>query len=355
MSGWLTRSAFPAGRRATGLLQVSPEGGMVASLGDGEAAAELAAETLRAAGVTASDRVVVALNDDGEAAGALLARAAARVAEAAASTGPRGRVRLHAALEAVGATTLVITPTGAMDLLARLHLEFLLDPLDLELDRILLVGEIASPGTAAQLAAEFGAQVRELYADPCFGVPVAWRGDGAFTPVRDGLLALAPLGKDARLDAPYPAGLAEIVVTPAWHPDLGGTVLRTGHVVRLDGGEDAIPAVAHTVGDHVLVRGRWLSVPAVGAALARIDGVSRWDLRVTRAGTLDAAALHVTFARDTLVRNPMWKGRITEALRALTPVAVEVAVEPDVVGERRPGTVTDARGHHLGRDRAALG
>ncbi|WP_026412021.1 hypothetical protein [Actinomadura oligospora] len=349
MSRWLTRHGFPSGTGARGPLAVSSEGDLVVPLPDD--AVEIAAETLRAAGVGPSDRVVVALNDDGEPSGSLIARAAASVAQATASVGARGRMRLHSALEAVGATTLIITPTGAMDLLARLHLEFLLDPLDLELERVLVVGEIPSANAAAQLAAEFEAEVRELYADPFLGVPVAWKrpSDAVLTVVRDGLLGLAPVEKDVLLEAPFDAGVAELVVFA------GDEVRRTGHAVRLSGGEDGVPAPTHTLGEHVLVRGRWISVPKLEAALAKIDGVAHWDLRIAREGTLDAAALHVWFNRDTLVRNPMWKGRIAQALYALTPVSIEVVVADEVVEARRPGTVTDTRGHHLGRDRSALG
>jgi len=358
VTSWITRATFPAGRKATGLLNVSAEGDLVAPLAaaDRTAALDLAARTLRAAGLGENDRVVVALNNDGEAAGALIAEAAAQVAQAAASVGARGRMRLHTALEKVRATTLITTPTGAMDFLARLHLEFLLDPLDLELKHIFLVGEIPSANTSAQLASEFEASVRELYADPFLGVPIAQRApsEPVLTPVQDGLLALAPLDKDATLDAPYGEGLAELVVTPTWHSTLGDATLRTGQAVRLDGGEDGVPAPAHTAGEHVLIRGRWVSIPRVAAALTKIDGVSSWDLRVSRDGTLDAAALHVTFNRDTLVKNPMWKSRIAQALYALTPVSIEVVIEPEVSEERRPGTVTDARGHHLGRERSQL-
>ena len=356
---WLTRTSFPAASAARGLLLLPPEGGPAVpmSAGDREAALGLASATLAAAGVGENDRVVVALGNDGDLTGALLAEAASGVAQAAASVGPRGRLRLHNAIETVGATALVTTPTGAMDFLARLHLEFLLDPLDLELRRILLVGEIPSPGTCRQLADEFEASVRELYADPFTGTPIAQRDPDAhqvLTPVRDGLLGLAPPDKDVLLDAPYDEGLAELVVTPAWHSALGDATLRTGHAVRLEGGEEGVPAPSHTVGEHVLVRGRWLPVPRLAAALARIDGISRWDLRISREGTLDAAALHVAFTRSTLVENPMWRSRIAQALYALTPVSIDVVIEEEVTEERRPGTVTDLRGHHLGPDRSRL-
>jgi hypothetical protein len=353
---WITRGSFPAGRAAQGLLLISPDGDVVAPLAPADLAAaqELAAATLTAAGLGADDRVVVALNNDGELSGALIAQAAASIAQAAASVGPRGRLRLNTALEKVRATTLVTTPSGAMDFLARLHLEFLLDPLDLELKHIFLIGEVASANVYGQLAAEFEASVVELFADPFLGVPIAHRkaAEKILTPVRDGLLGLAPLDKDTA-DGPQ-QGLAEVIVTPVWHSTLGGATLRTGQVVRLAGGEQGVPAPAHTVGEHVLIRGRWVSIPKVAAALTRIDGVSHWDLRISREGTLDAAALHVTFKRDTLVKNPMWKSRISQSLVAVTPVTIEVVVEPGVSEVTRPGSVTDLRGQHLGTVRSAI-
>jgi phenylacetate-CoA ligase len=368
-AGWLTREQFAAGagiadpRKARGLLLVSPDAGTVVPLADRAQAADVAAAALKLAGVGADDRLVIALNSDGEPTGALLAEVSAGLAAAAASTGPRGRLRLHAALVATAATALVITPTGAMDFLARLHLEFLLDPLDLGLDRIVLTGEIASQGTAAQLAAEFGAQVSWLYADPLTGLPVAagepGTGGRLLRPARDGLLALAPLGKDELLAAPYPAGLAEIILAPPWlAPDTGPALLRTGHVARV-AGDDAtppglVPAPAHTVGGHICVRGRWIPVAKIASALTRIDGISGWELVVSRKGTLDSASLRVTFRRETLIHNPMWTSRIEQALAAITPVGIDVVIDEHASDETRPPAVTDLRGHHLGLDRAEL-
>jgi phenylacetate-CoA ligase len=353
---WITRDTFPGAGAARGLLLVSPEADVIAPLNDSDrnAAIEIAGAALTAAGVGGGDRVVVALNNDGELTGALIARAAAETAAAAAAIGPRGRMRLHHALETLRATTLITTPTGATDFLARLHLEFLIDPLDLELRRILLTGEIPSPGSHAQLAAEFEAEVLELYTDPFFGMPVAHRATAAasLTPVRAGLVEVAALDKDLILGPPYPDGPAELVVTPTWHASLGGATLRTGHVVQAAG--DGIPSPVHTVGEHVLIRGRWVSIPKVAGALAGIDGISHWDLRISRAGTLDAAAVHVTFNRDTLVANPMWRSRIVQALAAITPVAIDVVVEEETSTTSRPGSVTDLRGHHIGRDRTKV-
>ncbi|MDX6743399.1 hypothetical protein [Actinocorallia sp. A-T 12471] len=344
---WLTRESLPAGASARGLLLVSPDADAVVPLSpaDRAAALELTAQTLAAAGLRASDRVVVALNSDGELQGSSLAEAVLPVAAAAASVGPRGRLRLHRALEQTRANVLITTPSGAMDFLARLHLEFLLDPLDLELDRILLVGEIPSRNWLRQLETEFEADVVQLFADPFFGVPVAY--GPALTPVRDGLIGLAPPAKD-ELVADH-SGPAEIVVTPTWHSTLGGAHLRTGWFTA---GGATQPV--HTAGEHLVVRGRWLSLPRVTDVLSRIDGISHWNLEVSREGTLDRAVLRVTFARDSLVRNPMWSGRISQALVGVTPVAIEVAVTPEAVETPVPPTVTDLRGHHLGRDRASL-
>ncbi|MFD0479339.1 hypothetical protein ACFQ0B_72625 [Nonomuraea thailandensis] len=50
----------------------------------------------------------------------------------------------------------------------------------------------------------------------------------------------------------------------------------------------------------------------------------------------------------------MWKGRIEQAVRALTPVSVAVEIAQEVSETPAPGTVNDLRGHHLGRDRALI-
>jgi phenylacetate-CoA ligase len=350
---WLTRDDLGrAARTATGLLQVAPDASSAWPLGEGDGAAalELTAGALAAAGAGGSDRVVVAL---AEPAGSLWAAAGATVASASASVGPRGRMRLHHALRSLGATTLVITPTGAMDFLARLHLEFLLDPLDLGLRNIVLTGEIASRRTMGHLAGEFEARVTEVYANPYSGAALAWRDSDAapLTPLADDLLSLASLDKDSPFEGS--AGLAELVLTPIAHSSLGDAVVRTGQVARA-GEAGGIPAPCHTVGDHVMVRGVWLSLARVEKALSKIDGVSGWELAISRQGTLDAATLKVWFNRAGLVGNPMWRSRIEQSLAGLTPVKLGVEVATEVAETPRPGTVADARGHHLGRDRTAI-
>ncbi|MBB5435126.1 hypothetical protein [Nocardiopsis composta] len=342
------------------VLLVSPDAETAVPLtaADRAAAVEVGAEVLGRAGVAPGDRVAVALNGDGEQTGALVAEAAAAAGASAASLGPRGRMRLHRALESLAATVLVATPTGALDLLARLHAEFLVDPLDLGLRRILLAGEITGEHVRRQLAAEFDAEVAELFVDPLLQTPVACRdaGGGLHQP-RPGLVELAPPAKDEALRAPYPSGTAELVTRPLWHSALASTAVRTGFAAAVDEGADLVPLPGHTVGGRVLVRGRWLSLPRLERALAPIDGIGSWELRVSRPGTLDTAALHVSFTRESLVGDPMWTKRIEQALLAVSPVHVGVATglaAPDLPPGPATGSLTDERGHHLGRDRDAL-
>ncbi|WP_017538988.1 phenylacetate--CoA ligase family protein [Nocardiopsis halophila] len=338
-----------------GLLLVGPEGGATAALGprDRALAAELGGEVLAAAGVGPGDRAAVALSAEGDQTGALVAEAAAAAGAQAAVVGPRGRMRLHAALEAMRATVLVATPCGAADLLSRLHLEFQADPLDLGLRRILLAGEVASEGVRRRLAAEFGAEVVDLFTDPLLQVPVAHRPDGAagLEPACPGTLGLAALDADTVAEPPYPDGTAEIVTLPHWHSSLGGAVVRTGFTARPRDGARTVPAPTGTVGDRVLVRGRWLPLPRLERELARVDGVGAWELRVSRPGTLDLAELRVAFSRSSLIGDRMWTSRIEQALASFSPVRIAVAVEEEARDEGGAGRLTDERGHHQARER----
>jgi hypothetical protein len=338
--------------RAHGLLQLPASADVACGMTNDElaGAVRISARELAAVGVGAEDRVVIALNDDGVAVGSLLALATAELADAVASCGPRGRMRLLRALEAVRATTLVITPTGAMDLLARLHLEFQVDPLDLELERLLLVGEIPTPKSPAQLASEFGARVDTVLCDPFFGVAVAHSRGDRLVP-GDGLLRAAAIADDVEVD-PVPGGVYELVLHPTWSAALRDCTLRTGLVVEADDAGDGLPLPSGTVGDRILVRGQWLSLRAVAGALRLIDGIEAWAIEVRRDGTLDQVTLAVAFARPSLAANPMWSARVRDALHGLTPVEITVEVRDDAaaVGDR----VVDHRGQHRGLDRGAL-
>ncbi|MDV7357628.1 hypothetical protein R4282_32055 [Rhodococcus oxybenzonivorans] len=330
--------------KAKGLLHVdsTATAAFPLSAEDRAAAVALTAKTLTDAGVKATDRVVVSLNNDGELGGTLVAEAAAEVAAAAASTGPRGRMRLLRTVENMRANVLVGTATGVSDFLARLHLEFLVEPLDLELRLIVLTGEIADPKKIEHLGREFGAHTVELFTDPLSGIPLAHKNQNAtaLTPTHEGLLELAtPAETSANGE------LAEIVVRYPWHSSLAHIGVRTGYLSSRDGESLTMPT--HTYGDLLLIRGRWISFSALTKALRGIDGIAHWELRVARQGTLDSATVFVSFNRESLVKNGMWHARIEQAISAMTPISVQVEIDPHVREDSAPPSIRDERGHHL--------
>ena len=369
---WLTRSDLAqamatAPASASWLVSGVPGEGFVSI--SAEATAVLrgrSASVLSAAGISTGRRALVSLNSDGDLAGARLGEAIVEAGASAAVVGPRGRMRTWAAMRALRPDVWVTTPTGALDFLARLYLEFNVDPVELELDEILVVGEIPSPGTERRLADEFEAQVTNLYCDPVFGALWAHGRDGRWSTAGSGGLALAELASDTRI-APAIAtrnsaasagttgsggeggGLFEIVLCPDWAGPLSGKTIRTGQLVGRGSS-----FFSNTVGDHVLVRGRWLSIPLLRQALARIDGIAGWCVIVSRGeGTLDKLTIRLAYERPSLVENPMWAARACEAIAAVTPV--EFALETELAGEGvAREVVVDRRGHHLGLDRSRL-
>jgi phenylacetate-CoA ligase len=337
----IVRNGFdPA--KATGTLYLDPHGTSAFNLSgsDRTAALDQTREVLRNAGLTASDRVVVALNNDGELGGAFIAAAASEVGSAATSVGPRGRMRILKAIEATRASALICTQTGLADLLARLHLEFLVDPLDLELRLIIVTGDITDRSALSHLATEFGASIVTILCDPASSLPVGHQAlsDTQLTAISEDTVDLVTPTEES-----LPAGLREIAVRYPWHSTLGRARIRSGYLIS--GTDLALPV--HTHGDHILIRGRWLSLKSIARALKGIDGISHWELRVSRPGTLDTAVLHVEFGRESLVNNKMWHGRIAQALAAASPVSIDVEVSPVVNENRSAPTVKDERGHHL--------
>lgn len=358
---WCSRStlaeALGKSWRATGLLVTSPDGDVVAPLAgpDLDQARDITRRTLTSLGVQRDDRVVVSLNNDGELTGTLLAEAAADCAEAAVSIGPRGRMRQVAVIESIRANVLITTACGAKDLLARLHMEFLADPLDLELRMLVLVGEIADDATFRHLGREYGAEVVEAFCDPVLGIALAHRrplsDDPTWQETVEDVLALSDLDEDATLQPHDGAsGPCELVVNHHWHSKLAGVVLRTGYVCRLEEWSNGIPGIRHTVGDQVIIRGRWVRLAGLKKALKDIDGITALRLEIDRQGTLDTASLRVSFGRETLLNNPMWRGRIEQALAAFTPIHIDVVIEGDIVETATPLEIRDLRGHHLARD-----
>jgi phenylacetate-CoA ligase len=368
-----------------------------------EAMQALSRQTLEIAGLEKSDRVLMAVSSDGSPSAHLLAQAASTVGGSVAVTSPRGRLRLLTTIRTLKPNTLVITPCGAADLLARLYLEFNIDPVELELTKIVLVGEIASPGLRKRLGKEFEAEVSELYCDPVFGAALAARSGSVWEAAGEGVLGIVPitpgaenappplrgrsaqsagwgvvppLGDSTKLSeggdgTPHPSTLrvadlplkgggasegvdGEIILRPIWAKSLGGNAVRTGQVIQGRAGDAGL--FNHTVGEHVLARGQWLSLPRLRKQLALIDGAARWSLTIDRGDrTLDSIVLTVGLDRETLVSNPMWIGRIQQAVAAATPVKVEVKTELAAPDDGQPKeAVIDLRGHHLGVDRTKV-
>ena len=134
-----------------------------------------------------------------------------------------------------------------------------------------------------------------------------------------------------------------------WSGPFAGTTIRTGQLVGGGAGY-----FSNTVGDHLLVRGRWLSLPLLRQALARIDGIAGWCVSAARGeGTLDKLTIQLAYERPSLVENPMWAGRAREAIAAVTPVefALETVLAAEGIARE---SVVDLRGHHPGLDRRAL-
>jgi hypothetical protein len=354
---FLTRSdlAKAAGKPGQGALLFagSPaEYGVALTEAEFAAMQALSRRSLEAAGLGKNDKVLFAVAQDGSPAVGLLAQAAAGLAASVAVTAPKGRLRLLSTIRALKPNVLVTTPCGAADFLARLYLEFNVDPVELDLTKIVLVGEIASPGVRKRLAKEFEADLSELYCDPIFGAALAARRAGGWIVADDRTLALGALGSD-EIVAEDVAGEGELLLRPVW--SAGETVIRTGQVIRGNAGDAGL--FNHTVGEHVLARGQFVSLPLLRRQLALIDGVARWTLTADRGDrTLDNLLLTVAFDRESLVTNPMWKGRIQQAIAAATPVHVDIQTElvsPDAAGPK--DSVVDLRGHHLGVARETAG
>jgi len=352
---FLTRTDLGKTAPASGLVfaQSPADYGVSLSTAEVEAMQALSRTSLEIAGLEKSDRVLLAVGQDGSPSAHLLVQAAATLAGNVAVTSPRGRLRLLTTIRTLKPNTLVATPCGAADFLARLYLEFNIDPVELELTKIILVGEIASPGLRKRLGKEFEAEVSELYCDPVFGAALAARSGSNWEVADERTLAIAPIASDDIADGL--SGEGEIVLRPVWCQSLAGSAIRTGQAIQGKAGDAGL--FNRTVGEHVLARGQWLSLPRLRKQLALIDGAARWSLTIDRGDrTLDSVVLTVGLDRETLVSNPMWIGRIQQAAAAATPIKIEVKTELAKPDDGQPKeAVVDLRGHHLGVDRAQVG
>src|SRR5690606_8754162 len=143
---------------------------------------------------------------------------------------------------------------------------------ELGLKRLVLLGEIAAPAAYHHLASEYGVDVVELWCDPLYGAALGYRHpltEPTFTLTRPWLVGLAALDRDELRD-PLESGWAEWVLRAEWSSGLRDAAVRTGVVSPQPGGTEQPAAPVATVGDHVLVRGRWLSLPVLDRALRRI-------------------------------------------------------------------------------------
>jgi hypothetical protein len=333
------RSRLAAVARAddrAGLLVCSADGELAVPLGrDGyRHAEEITAEVLDAAGVTASDSVVVALNNDGAGVGVRWALAASSIARSACAWGPRQLRRLLRLLHEVGADVLVTTPTLARRLLREARLAD--DQLAGQLRSLILVGPVSDPHVT-ELRVGFGAIVREAWCDPIFGIGMAVRdpiAGGPFELVRPGLVDLV------RLDAGgSPAAVVEWVLSLGWAP-WDGLGLRTG-LVGPATGDGALHPPAWTVGDQILVRGRWLSLAVVEAALATIpiQPLAAASLQVRR----DLVGDRVELLVDGF--DPAALAELRRILDASSPVHIELVASQAAAGAPR---FVDHRRQHVG-------
>jgi len=349
---FLTRTGLDALAGKAGLLFAGTPAEAGVALNEAEVAAmqAISRRALEIAGLAKSDRVLFAIAQDGSPSVGLLAQAAAGLVTSVAATAPEGRLRLLSSIRALKPNVLVTTPCGAADFLARLYLEFNIDPVELDLTKIILVGEIASAGVRKRLGKEFEADISDLYCDPIFGAALAARRNAGWQVADERALAVGALGDDTVV-ADGVVGEGELLLRPVW---CGDAVMRTGQVIHGDAGDCGL--FNHTVGEHVLARGQWVSLPLLRKQLALIDGISRWTLTVDRGDrTLDNLLLTVAFDRETLVENPMWKGRIQQAIGAATPLRVDIKTEllpADSAGKK--DSVVDLRGHHLGVARSKV-
>jgi hypothetical protein len=347
---WVNRTTLPASKCQHSLVfGGDPADSLVpVSLEELGLLRNYSAATWALAGIKPSDRILVSTAQDGGFPVATTAEVLAPLCSAVTYASPRGRLRLLHTVKTFKPTVWVTTPCAALDFLARLYMEFNVDPFELGIEHIVLVGEVASAGAHKRLADEFESVVTDLYCEPIFGAALGVRTKEGMQSGEAGLLALASLTEDTILSTDWTVdSKAEIVLTLTQIEALKGFVVRTGHVVSPD---QAVNSFHHTVGDRLLARGRWIPLPLMSRSLKLIDGLQAWQLQIERGeGTLDRITLKMGLNRESLIGNPMWNARIREAVAGVTPLAVTVETYHLSEDDEQPqGLVVDLREHHLG-------
>jgi hypothetical protein len=347
---WVSRTALPAVSHSQGLIfGGDPGDSLVAvSLGELGLLRGYSVATWALAGIKLGDRMLVSTVQEGGFPVATAAEVITPLCSAVTYASPRGRLRLLHTIKTFKPTVWVTTPCAALDFLARLYMEFNVDPFELGIEHIVLVGEVASKGAHKRLADEFESVVTDLYCEPFFGAALALRTKGIMQSGEAGLLALGSLTEDTVVSTGWDSSVdSEIVLTLSDVDAFKGFVVRTGHVVSPD---QSVNSFHHTIGDRLLARGRWISLPLMNKSLKLIDGMQGWQLQVERGeGTLDRITLKMGLNRESLVDNPMWKARIGEAIAAVTPLAIAVETYHLAAEDPQPqGFVVDSRDYHLG-------
>ena len=140
---WISRS-FLALEGAVGVSFHGDPAHHTVSLGWGDVAAlkKVSSETWQAIRGRVGRSAIVSTRQQGLFPVGLSPEAFSELDLAVAFANPRGRLRLLNTIKAVRPDTWVTTPCAALDFLARLYMEFNVDPFELGLEHIVLTGEI---------------------------------------------------------------------------------------------------------------------------------------------------------------------------------------------------------------------
>lgn len=303
---------------------------------------DITAETLATAGIDSDDRVIVALNADGAGVAVKWSEAASLIGQAAFLASPKDPARIAHLAGITRATTLVTTPTVAARLLR--HCRASGWPAGWQIRRLFVTGEINTDRDLARLHAAFDAAVTEIWCDPIFGLALASRRCG--TGQRDFIATRPNVLADIAIDPARCSGnrLREWVVLPVWSAALRHHAVLTGVAGPEERGA-RLPRPCHTVGDHLLLRGRWIHAGRFATHLDDALGEQGWSLVIERGLSGDRARLL------TLRLSSSELAAVEDAMRRYVPV--RIGRQTVSASELPPQRILDFRGQHLGPRAAA--
>jgi phenylacetate-CoA ligase len=271
---------------------------------------------LTAAGVAAGDACLVLLPGDGEGSrDGVLAGLVRLGACAQPASGDLPRLAI-AEQRQLRARVLIATRTLALALQSTVYAEFPLEPADLGLERIVLVGELAGAGEGRRIAEEFEADLSQVAVGP-LGRPLGVSAAGdAFAPV-DGSVVACWDG-----DAYVTGGEGELVVTTPGAEAMPIVNLSTGLGGSVDDG-GAFRVTGRTVAGVGRMAHRLIAGDSVRRVMRLVPGVADWRLEIARPGREDVATLLVHASRDE--HEPIARNAERELAERLG-LAVEVRV-----------------------------